>query len=616
MDIVRFNASFLFFFYFFSLFLTLYFFLPLVAASVEIDHSVVEIADIDIKGNKFLSDDKIRSEMLTKPPSIKPWVKRPKFDEIQLRNDLIRIRELYDSYGYYDAQVRYELQYDESKKRVKIIIYVEEGEPVVLRNLDIRIKGEKIEELKKLEGDIRRIIPLKEGEVFSSIKFKESKKRILEYLSNLGYPKAVLESQARVNIEEKWADAFFKINLGTLYTFGEIYIRGLKEISEKVVRREITFEKGETFSTSKVVDTRNNIFETGLFKSVNIDTHFDQDKGTVDVTINLVERKLSTIRVGVGFGTEDLLRGQLSWTKRNFLGEGRLLNVTGKFSSIVQRTQVLVKQPYFLDTAFDLTSFLDFARYDLPGYKGKSVNANSKMSRKINKLLTINASSDLMFARIDSQAVLSPIEKSKENVFLVNFSLGLDYVNVDNIVNPTNGIMCFVFLETSPTVLGSEADYVKSVLEFRAYRKVSSIVIAKRLKIGVIDTFGETEDFDVPIFERFFAGGSASMRGFPFRKLGPLDAREDPLGGNSVFIGNLESRFPVYKKLGGVAFIDFGNVFSKSYDFEFDALKYAVGVGIRYNTIIGPLRLDLGYTLSPDEDLSRYQVFFSIGQAF
>ncbi|MEE9193299.1 MAG: BamA/TamA family outer membrane protein, partial [Thermodesulfobacteriota bacterium] len=142
------------------------------------------------------------------------------------------------------------------------------------------------------------------------------------------------------------------------------------------------------------------------------------------------------------------------------------------------------------------------------------------------------------------------------------------------------------------------------------------IVIAKRLQFGMLYPFGSTGEFDVPIFKRFFAGGSNSVRGFPFQKLGPLDSNEDPLGGNSLLVGNLEVRFPFYADLGGVVFLDYGNVFPDSFSYPLDKLKYAVGTGIRYNTIIGPLRLDFGYALNPNPDLNRFQVWLSVGQAF
>ena len=142
------------------------------------------------------------------------------------------------------------------------------------------------------------------------------------------------------------------------------------------------------------------------------------------------------------------------------------------------------------------------------------------------------------------------------------------------------------------------------------------MVFAKRFQLGSIYTFATTEESDVPIFKRFFAGGSNSMRGFGYQKLGVLDSSEDPVGGNSLLVGNIELRFPLYKKLTGITFVDYGNVYSESFNYPLDELRYAAGSGLRYNTVVGPLRLDFGYAINPNPDLRRYQIFLSLGQAF
>ncbi len=124
---------------------------------------------------------------------------------------------------------------------------------------------------------------------------------------------------------------------------------------------------------------------------------------------------------------------------------------------------------------------------------------------------------------------------------------GIKYNNTDDFIDPTSGIFSSLLFESSSKSLGSDVNYFKSLFEFRAYKKLTWFILAKRFQLGSIQTFGTSDKFDVPIFKRFFAGGSTSMRGFSFQKLGPLDDSEDPLGGNSVLVGNLEARFPVYK---------------------------------------------------------------------
>lgn len=573
----------------------------------------IKITDLEIKGNDTVSDKEIKENISTESPSIKPWADRPVFDEQVLSSDMVRIKELYDSHGYYDAAVEYALDYSDDKSEVEITIKITEGDPIILRKLELRISGE---EDKELKDQIIKLIELKEGEVFSSNKFQSSKATIRETLSDRGYPKAKVQAEARVNRRLKWADTNILIEPGERYRFGSTSISGNDKISSDIIKRELAYKEGQLYSLKKISDTQSNIFETGLFKSVSIDTSLNEVSRTAEMKVKVSERKPGTVKVGVGFGTEDLLRGQISWTQRDFFGGARVFDITGKFSFITQRIETSIKQPYIFGRDSDYKGIVNFQRDDLPSYEGKSLNLTNRLDKKISRELNTYAAFDLLYAKIDSQTTLTPLEESRQNVFLTTLDAGFEYFGTDNLLNPTRGFVSILNIETSLSQLGSEVDYFKTVFEMRGYKKYRDIVFAKRMRIGLIDSFGDTADLDVPIFKRFFAGGSASMRGFAFQKLGPLNESEDPLGGNSLIIGNAEARFPLYKDFGGVVFFDYGNVFPRSYDYKLDDLRYAAGLGFRYNTLVGPVRVDFGYALNPDPDLGRFQIFISVGQAF
>lgn len=574
----------------------------------------ISISGFDIKGNQSISDNEIKKNITTESPSIKPWVDNPVFDEQIFRNDIVRIKELYDSHGYYDAAVEFDLDFDDSEENVEITIKITEGDPIILRKLELTIK--KDDDNTELKKQILGKIDLKEGERFSSERFQESKTTIREMLSDQGYPKPKLEAEARVNRRMKWADTNIVVEPGDIYRFGSTTISGNERFSSGIIKRELAYKKGDLYSLKKISDTQSNIFETGLFRSISINTTLNEDSKQADVSIKVTERKPGTVKVGVGFGTEDLLRGQISWTQRNFFGGARVFDVAGKFSFITQRVQTSVKQPYIFGGDSDYKGILNFQRDDLPSYEGKSLNVTNRIDKRISRELNTYAAFDLIYARIDSQTTLTPLEQSRQKVFLTTLNSGFEYFRTDNLLNPTRGVVSILNIETSLSELASDVDYFKTIFEMRGYRPYGNVVFAKRFKIGLIDTFGDTADLDVPIFKRFFAGGSASMRGFAFQKLGPLNESEDPVGGNSLIVGNAEARFPLYKDLGGVLFFDYGNVFPGSYDYKLDDLRYATGLGFRYDTLLGPVRVDFGYALNPDPDLNRFQIFISVGQAF
>jgi outer membrane translocation and assembly module TamA len=170
-------------------------------------------------------------------------------------------------------------------------------------------------------------------------------------------------------------------------------------------------------------------------------------------------------------------------------------------------------------------------------------------------------------------------------------------------------------LEHSTTAVISDVSFVKLVLEARHYLPLSQhLLLATRLKLGGIEPYGSSTD--VPFNVRFFAGGPGSVRGFQLNRLGPVNADGDPIGGLSLIEGSAELRFPLFGDFGAVLFLDFGNVFSPPFTYHLGDLRYAVGPGLRYNTPVGPLRLDVGFIVDRRAGENFGRVEFSIGQAF
>jgi|DewCreStandDraft_5_1066085.scaffolds.fasta_scaffold01101_19 outer membrane protein insertion porin family/translocation and assembly module TamA len=574
---------------------------------------VVRISKIRIKGAKAVSLKEIKENMATEFPSIKPWITRPEFDEEVLKDDMVRIERLYSKYGYYDAHATYKLKYNKERDRVEITINIKEGKPIILEELNLDIRGEIEDRLKK---EILESIPIKVGKPFSAVSYQATKGTILDILSANGYPKATIEGEALINRKHKWAHATLIIDPGPLYRFGEITITGNKEVEEEVIRREITFKEGDIYSTKHLSDTQARIFQLGLFSSVVIDTKFNEKQHRANINIRVKERKLGTLKIGVGYGTEDLLRGQLVWTQRNLFGGGRKLEASAKLSFITQRFETQFSQPYIAGKRSEFTGSFNLQRDILPSFSSDSITGSAGIKKGFLDVYSAFGTFNVQISKLSDISSATEEFIRENNFFLTFFNFGLERNTTDSILNPTRGTLLTTNLETSFKTLGSDVNYLKGFAEARGYKKISKLVLAKRLGIGFIEPFGTTRRFDIPLFKRFFAGGSTSMRGFPFQKLGPLDENNEPVGGNSILLGSFELRFPIYRNFGGVAFLDYGNVFPKEFDIRLDELKYAVGTGLRYNTLIGPLRIDIGYALNPEPGIGRFQFFLSIGQAF
>src|SRR5262249_24405960 len=182
-------------------------------------------------------------------------------------------------------------------------------------------------------------------------------------------------------------------------------------------------------------------------------------------------------------------------------------------------------------------------------------------------------------------------------------------------LNPSHGTVLRGRLEHANTALVSDFSFVKLVLEGRHYVPLwGPFLLATRLKLGGIEPYGASTD--VPFNVRFFAGGPGSVRGFQLNRLGPVNADGDPIGGLSLMEGSAELRFPLFGDFGAVLFLDFGNVFRPPFTYPLGDLLYAVGPVRRYNTPVGPLRLDVGIIVDRRQGENCGRIELSIGQAF
>ncbi|MEM5790224.1 MAG: BamA/TamA family outer membrane protein, partial [Syntrophobacteraceae bacterium] len=334
------------------------------------------------------------------------------------------------------------------------------------------------------------------------------------------------------------------------------------------------------------------------------------------------EGKKQTVRVGLGYGTEDQVRGQLQYEVRNFLGDGRRLQINGKASSIVQLLEGRFIQPYFLDSSGsvildggilheDQESFENRKIYMRPVYEYRwwdGFVTSFGYNFETNRLIDV----DLVLAERLSR------DQEHQEHYISSIIAGNLWEEVDSTLNPHKGWRLLQNIEWAANALGSEADYLRLTLEGRGYIPTWSYgVLAARLKWGGIEPVRSSAD-SIPIFKRLFSGGSDSVRGYPYQRLGPLDVDGNPIGGLGLLEGSLEWRFPIRKPFEGVLFFDFGNISSEINSFSWADTRYTAGVGLRYLTIVGPLRVDFGYELNPPEQdfFSPYQVHFSIGQAF
>lgn len=575
----------------------------------------LQVRQITFEGNRIISSSEIKKIMTTKEMKFRWFFKAP-LDEQVFSEDLDRIKKFYLSQGFYHMQLLSHEIVPLVGNNVKIVIRLEEGPPVMVSEVNLNIDGPSPD---KWRAEILKILPIQAGRRFTTPGYKDIEKASRRYLAERGYPKAKVDMHARLDTVANTGTVFVGIEVGPVCTFGAVRVEGNESVSSSVALREVTFHKGERFDAAKIDQTQQKLFALDLFQFVDISVEdLDKDTTVLPVRILVKETKKQTVRLGVGYGTEDRVRGQVQYEVRNFLGDGRRLQIDIKASSLVQMIEGRFTQPYFMDTKGALVldagvmrenqvSFQNLKEYFRPKYEYKWMDG----------LVTYGGYNFEANYLENVQIAPSPTDQEHQAYFISSLIGGTTWDRVDSLIDPKKGWRFLQTIEWASSYLGSEVDYLKFTVEGRGYVPVSNLgTLAGRVRYGGIEPLESTSE--VPIFKRFFCGGTDSVRGYPYQKLGPLDVNGNPIGGMEVLEGNLEWRFPIKQPLEGVVFSDFGNVSPTLQDFSWDKTRYTAGVGLRYLTIIGPLRFDVGYELNPPESrpFAPYQFHFSIGQAF
>ncbi len=589
-----------------------------VGSSHPPDTEKIQVKKIIFHGNRHIPDRDIKEIMNTKERGWELFKKAP-YSEMILEEDVKRIEKLLKSRGFYHAKVT-NVEVHKTDHEVEIEIWIREGPPTIIKEIKWEIKNHSSDQVK---DRLRQVIPVKTGDIFTTEGYRNIKKSIVGFLLEHGYPKSEINTRAVLNKNTNTAAIFISVNTGPLCYIGDITVEGNKKVSARTILNEVVFHKGDIYRESKIRESQRRLFNSQLFTEVHITVEgLESSTNHLPVKISVREGKKQTIKLGIGYGTEDEFRGQLTWIHRNFFGGARRLSLTAKGSSLERRVEMNFKQPHFLEPSMNFTFNSGYVYEDHEGFKNQKYFDYFRLNKaltdwfqvhlgynfEVNEVLSID------ITRIDE----FKNDKENENYYISSVESGFNFIRVDNFTDPSRGARLTGYTEYCSKLFGSDIDYVKVDLEGRLYYPLipDHLVLATRLRWGNLDSFETSKE--IPIFKRFFSGGSYSVRGYPYERLGPLDENGKPIGGNSLIEGSAELRFPIIDSLMGVCFSDFGNVYKDSFSIDFSKLRYTIGSGLRYMTPIGPIRVDVGYQLNPPDHFpySRYHVHASIGHAF
>jgi outer membrane protein assembly complex protein YaeT len=571
---------------------------------------------IEFSGNKVLTADELSDAIATKTrPWYRFWEDRPVFDPVTFGNDLERLRRFYESRGYYGTIVTYDLSVDNERGFITAQIEVREGPAVLISDIDVEVVTTAAD---KKPPPFPKELPVKRGEIFREVEYQQAEQLLRGVFLENGHAHVKTERKAEVDLDQRRVRILYTVRPGPITVFGTTEVKGTETVDPSIVRRELVYQAGETYAQSKVVESREKMLALDLFGSVRVEPAETQGTPTVvPMEVEVAEKSHREIKLALGYGTEDEFRTQLEWRHLNWLGGGRRLSISAKYSSIVAAGTINFVQPHFLTPRTQGIVTLSYDREEEETYVRHVGRFAPRIDHRFipalsgfvgyrlehNKLTEVSPAIELALGEIQRKGLLS------------GPTMGLIWNTADNPLNPTKGEVISLVIDQAGAIWGGEFKFYKMIAEAKKYIDIGwKTIFASRLKLGLADAIGSDKNF--PLFERFFAGGEKSVRGYGRRRLGPLAANDDPLGGLSLIEGSLELRRPIWKEFNGAVFLDFGQVSRRSFDIPVDDLQFSAGFGVSYATPVGPLRLDIGFPFKPPRGDRSWQIHFSIGTYF
>jgi outer membrane protein assembly complex protein YaeT len=594
--------------------------LPSAARAVTIDDldpsEHWKLGAISFSGNRLFADHDLQAVMRTKPrPFYTPWKARPEFEPTTFTNDLKRLRIFYEAHGYYHLRLTYDLTTTVERKDhlVDVQLHLVEGQPIRIADLDVSVDGY------HPPADTAPVtnLPIHRGEIFSQSAYESGQQILRLFFVNAGYARTKARRRAQVDVIRDTARIFYTVQVGSKAYFGKTRLRGNQKVAAEIIMRELTYKEGEEYSNKAIDDTRTRLLNLRLFSAVTFNPDLESAAREIPIDLNVREKPERDISIGGGYSTQDDFGAQVTWNDYNWFGDGRQASVTIRYANINSYASASLRQPYLLgrrDLEGSITAVLQ--QEDEQTFTLNSEALFPQLNWHITEQLNTTLGYRLMYADLNnvSATVVDALGGLRRKGIVSGPMVSMTWNTSDDQYYPTQGSILSILAEQGGTIWGGDYKYYRATIEDRNYTTIAkNTVLATRLKFGLAESLGQPDDY--PLFLRFFPGGEGSVRGYGRWRLGPLSVSNDPLGGLTDFEGSVELRHPIYEKLAGAAFIDFGQTSVQPYHFP-TPIRFGFGPAVMYQTPIGPLRLDLGIPSQAPRGDPWWQVYFSIGNFF
>jgi len=526
------------------------------------------------------------------------------------REDEGLLRDLLRSEGYYGASVVTEV--DSRESRIIVVLRVDPGP--IYRFSNVTIEG--LAAADERTDKVRQAFGVKQGDAVVAEAVLAATANLRKALGDNGFPFAKVEEPA-VTIDH--ADRSAKLTLsaqpGTFARFGDIEIKGKAPFGKKHIRRMARFKPGDVYNSADVDDLRRALIATSLVSSVTLTPVATGDPGVVNLAVSLERAPPRTIAGELGYGTGEGFRAAVSWTHRNLIrpeGEVTFRGVAGTQEQVLGAS---LRRNNFKKRDRVLTAQIVASHLNRKAYDAKTFTLGAGLERQTNiiwqKKWTWSAGTELQIS--DERDTIVATGAGRRRTFYIAALPGtLAYDGSDDLLNPTRGFRLSGRLSPEVSFHSGTLAYARAQVDGSFYQPVTGrTVVAGRIRLGTIA--GAKRDQIAPS-RRYYAGGGGSVRGYGYQDIGPRDVDNDPIGGRSIAEFSLEARVR-FGDFGVVPFFDGGNIYTKVLP-RFTGMRYGAGLGARYYTSFGPIRLDVGTPINPRKGDPRVAVYVSLGQAF
>ena len=579
------------------------------------------VTEVDFVGNDHITTKELRKILKTRKKNLLSFLnKSGLFKEDDFKTDLDNIRTYYNSKGYIDMEVK-DVKFEYPKPGLlKVTISVFEGIQYTVGKIDF--EGNSIftkQDLRNYRG--KQITRMDEGKVFSPRAYTPEKKepneelptlendikRIRDVYGTRGYIDMEVTPERQANVESGKIDILYHIVENSQSYVEQIIIQGNNRTKDKVIRRELLVAPGQIYDSVRADVSKKRLENLQYFEKVDISPQDTTVPNRKNMVVTVEEKRTGSVTFGAGFSSVDSLLGFVEITQGNFdifnfpyfTGGGEKFRVRLQYGLERQDAEIEFKEPWFLEQrlALGYNLFYHNATYLSTFYAERNFGASVSLSRAFGQFWAGSITYTLQDFDLYDFAENSSPQLLMEQGYRTDSSitLGMTYDTRDSVLLSRHGVHADFSAEFAGGPLLGQTNIYKFQADAQKYILLPyDMILMIGGATGVADNYGSSTE--VPLFDRFFIGGSRSVRGFNNRDIGPVDDNNQPLGGDTMAYDNVEMTFPIMDRVRGAVFNDMG--FLDARPFHYTAaereLNMAAGIGLRLNLPIGPLRLDYG----------------------